>query len=213
MRKIILVAAILAMTVMSGSAVAAVIYDNGTPDGNALCPSYFMLFNADDFSLASGASTISDIHWWGAYSDNIQPVNDVTITIYDTAALAYLPGNQVYTNNVGNVIGVDSGIDFGTNLLDIYYYSIVVNPISLTAGEIYWLEIKNDTGGSRWGWATSDYLTGGHALWYEGSWTSRDGEMAFYLTDDPVSTPEPGTLFLLGLGLIGVAGARRKHQE
>lgn len=217
MRKTILLAVILAMAMMSGRAMAAVIYDNGAPDAGGLCysdPSYAELFVADHFVLQTGVSVITDIHWWGAYMDSTQPANDFTITIYDTAALTYQPGNQVYANNAGNVVGVDSGIDFGTGITrDIYYYSIVVNPISLTAGEIYWLEIKNDTGGANWSWATSDYLTGGHALWYEGSWSSRDGEMAFYLTDDPVSTPEPGTLFLLGLGLIGVAGVRRKHQE
>lgn len=216
MRKIILLVVIMATTMLSGGAFADVIYDNGGPDGVTAWfsdPSYADFRNADDFVLECGASVITDIHWWGVYiSENTQPAsNDFTINIYDTAAGANLPGTSVYTNNAGNVIGVDSGMDMqGT--WDIYYYSIFVDAIPLSAGTTYWLEIMNDTPNDpvSWAWTASSQM-GSHAWGNNGVWQNDFDEMAFKLTDD-VPVPEPGTLFLLGLGVMCLAGTRRKLQ-
>lgn len=220
---ILLSAAILAMTLIYGNASAAVIFDNGAPAQNGAGlwwgdPSFNSSRVADDFILESGASVITDIHWWGGYvwNDNTsapQATNDFTITIYNTSPTANLPGAPVYSTNIGNVRGNYVG---WTNVCgtEIYYYSILTDPIILSADTTYWLEILNNTAydESIWGWQTSSGMTG-IAHWDDTttSWESKyNQDLAFYLTNDSANVPEPATMLLLSIGLIGVAGLRRK---
>ena len=222
--SMVLIAATLAITMLYGNVSAVVIYDNGVPEAtNAALtfsdPSYDVYRVADDFVLGGGVSVITDIHWWGGYENgNYQPVsNDFTITIYETSNSAYLPGASVYTSNIGNVVGTYCDItnSWGS---DIYYYSIFVEPIILSTGTIYWLEIVNDTADDDvfWGWARTNG-EGVFANWGypdEDVWNGRTlQEMSFNLTNDSASVPEPATMLLVGFGMIGLAGFRRKFKK
>ena len=216
MKNLIFLSAFVVLTMMTGGAFAAVIYDNGVPDERYIWfsdTSYSSFRNADSFILQSGLNTITDIHWWGAYyTENTPPQADnFTIKIYETAAVAALPGSLLYTNHIGAVTRADSNLT-GLDGLDIYAYSFFLDPLSLTAGTTYWLEIMNATlnESNIWGWSTASD-TPGHALWDGSSWLTRDDELAFYLTNDATPVPEPSTFLLLGAGLAGLAVWRRKR--
>ncbi len=219
MKKKSLLVIVLAMIVVPWSASADVIYDNGMPDGGSAWyndSSNMWRRNADDFILESGASTIKGIHWWGVYYAANQPVpNHFRVSIYGTAAGAYLPGNPILqTLSSYSISGVDSGLDLISGH-DIYYYSISFSsPINLNSGTTYWLEILNDTTPdfAEWAWATSRYLDGTHAQSDGIGWQTEYAELAFKLTDDSSSVPEPSTVLLVGLGLMSLAGVRRKRK-
>ena len=51
-------------------AMAGIIFNNGAPDLNNAGESDFdfPFQQADNFSLAPGAETIRDVHWWGIYA-------------------------------------------------------------------------------------------------------------------------------------------------
>lgn len=215
MKKLVLFVAIAAMALMTGVASAAIIYDNGSPDAYTIWfsdPSYDVYKAADSFVLKSGASTIKDIHWWGGYDKGVTS-DDFTIKIYATAATALLPGAEIYVRNVGAVTRTDTGV-VGEDGNEIYSYSIIIDPIALAAGTTYWLEIVNSTEGGEWGWSSS--AIGSHATWNGEGWIETSDELAFNLTGDapiPTGVPEPATMMLLGLGLAGVAVARKKFRK
>lgn len=220
--KILLTLAFVTLVFVPSDIFAAVIYDNGGPDINTAYfsdPSYYIYRVADDFTLESGSNTITDIHWWGvyAYGNTPEPTDDFTLTIYDTSATASLPGTEVYTNNIGGVTRTDSGFTMG-GTWDIYYYSIIVDPISLTAGQSYWLEIINNTiiSPDFWAWAGTSGDES-HAVWGAGlssdSWSVDLDNLAFNLTNDATPVPEPSTFILLGGGLIGLAFAIRRRSK
>ncbi len=192
---------------------AGVIYDNGSPPDNGELSTYlaetgapgFAEEVADDFILASGMSTIRDIHWWGGYFNPIGPglVDDFTITIYNDAAVAPIPGT---VNTVAHAVSVvRTPVTIGE--FDLYFYTALVDEIALAPDTRYWLGLSNNSGFG-WGWAAGDGMgvlqqsldTG------SGQWISGSDSAAFYLTDD---VPAPGGLALVGVA--GVLGARRRR--
>lgn len=211
-----------AVIALAGATQADVIFDNGTPDfttGLFSDPGYPQ-FLVDNFTLDAGSNTITDIHWWGGYAfDNLLPVDDFTISIYEQVGTN--PADTALLDiAVGAATRVDSGSDLGS--FDIYEYSVDVSPITLAANTTYYLSIVNNTALStdNWFWSTSGTGSGEDLFFRTSpsdSWLV-DGsgigyELAFNLTNDnqqhPV--PEPATLSLLGMGIAGLVFRRRKQ--
>jgi hypothetical protein len=215
-RLFALVAAGFALAASATPARADIIFDNGTPDLTNAFNSDFFNFgfqSADDFVLAPGASTITDLHWWGVYAFTNTPnaADNFTIRIFADAGGA--PDiNPFVSVNVGNV----SRTFTGDNVVgfDVYEYDVDVAPIALAPGTTYWLSIVNDSannpGGDGWFWATSDGLAGnGHQRFGDGvGWDIAGAEFAFNLTGAAI--PEPASLAVFGALAAGAFGLRRR---
>jgi hypothetical protein len=213
----------LVTALITATAQAGVIYDNDAPPINAAAQSDAVGFiRAEDFSLAAGATTITDVHWTGLYAlNNVTPADNFRLEFFgDTGSGGPLSAPFLSLAIGNNAVRVDSGIDVAG--IDLYRYSvdftaISVAPVLLSPGTPYWLSIFNDTGGDDVpnSWAWGGRLTGlsGDELAIRNAssdvWGSQSGtRLDFQLTDDAVvrPIPEPATVWLVVLALLGIAG-------
>lgn len=203
---------------------ADIIYDNGGPttglDANGLSSDFTQSYQSfDDFSLKSGSSVITDIHWWGLYYPNLSPQTDnFTIRIYDnviisgynTPASTFQP---ISVQTVSKEIYEYSGYE---DYRPIYSYSINVDPISLDPDTIYWLSIIDETPtlpGYRWFWSTTGIAGQFVSVQYNQAvymYSEDEDELAFYLTNNAVPEPTSFILLATGLGILGLVVRRKK---
>jgi hypothetical protein len=222
----ILAVAIPAAFLGAGSAGAAIIYDNGGPNQVQF---YFGDSNypytqaAETFTLSAGANTIGDVHWWGACQSGSLtcPTGAFTLNFYSDSS--GLPGSLLSSYDVGNANQTLTGnaISFYSE----YAYSTNIPALTLAAGTTFWLGISNSTTGElAWGWETTGTVHDGtHAQFCNNGisipcgsagWQTQPDDLAFNLTNGEVSAvPEPGSLALLGSGLIAFGCARRRKRK
>ena len=159
----------------------------------------------DNFTV-SRTFSIESLHWIGGYFNppNQGPITAWTATFYlDNAGQ---PGNafagvsQAGTGGetfVGNVNG-----------FPIFVYGLSFSDIVVTPGT-YWVSVVPDLGfPPQWGWASG---TGSDGIAFQDFFGVRSQlsvDMAFAL--DGRVVPEPGTLIMLGIGILGIAGTIRK---
>ncbi len=171
--------------------------------------------SADDFQLDLGSSTITDVHWWGAYFAGNTPTepDDFTIRFFaDAGGPVIIPLAEFAVGDVGRV---DTGVNVGG--LDVFAYSVDISPLVLTANTTFWLSIVNDTAADLnddWFWSFD--FSGTSAAFRvldDASWTvTPDRRMGFQLTNDVLEVPEPATWTLFGAGLAGLGWMTRRRK-
>lgn len=135
-----------------------------------------------------------------------------------SVSLSINPYNQ-FTNDLTLTMGLYEGAgDFSAGALLISedftltegfsdYLTLDVSSLSFTAGYDYTIGIFNDT--DQWGvninWGENPYAGG--SAWLNGI-ESAQADLQFQV--NPASVPEPSTLLLLGLGMLGLCFTKKK---
>jgi hypothetical protein len=163
----------------------------------------------DNFTL--GASyNIDEFAWIGSYFNPPQQgvITAFTLTFYADAGNQ--PGAILWQGSgPGNFNETFLGFDnFGDPTF--LYNGFLGVPFAAAAGTQYWVSIVPDLGfPPQWGWETS--VDGDLSAWqcFFGTCGAISPDLSFALYGTQ-GTPEPGTLTLMGTGLLGLAGIIRR---
>ena len=159
----------------------------------------------DQFTLAKGNSfyDVESFHFVGGYfNPPVQgPIAGFTLTFYLNDNGGGAPGTPIATGFFTS---------FNEQLLggSVYSYDLLFNSFDMLPGT-YWASVVPNLGfPPQWGWATSGQ---GNNLGYQCFFGSCGGlGTNFALAVDGKAIPEPGTLIMLGTGILGLAGTLRR---
>jgi hypothetical protein len=197
---------VISLLALSGMANASAIYNNlysanaGVDPLTNWGPPLF-----DSFSTGPSGFNLADVKLLleGAPTSP----GSFTAAVYSDSSTA--PGALLYT--IGTLS--DSALSSSLSVVDF----TLASPDYLAANTRYWLVLNTTNNSSaEWGWSF-DQSALGVAGEYFGHGTSvypntASGPYQMELSSSS-AVPEPTTMLLLGLGLIGVAGVRRKFQK
>ena len=162
-----------------------------------------------DFFMLTQTSSVSSVEWYGfrdaglnfsiRFFDNITAGNNTSF-FYEDLVLATAIGTGIIHNSY-----------------EIFKYSANITELTLLSNKNYYLAV-NSTSASTWVWNFSApsgndlfHRNGDADTWREISSLGRDSH-AFSLHGDAVSVPEPSTLVIFALGIMGLASRRLKKQ-
>jgi PEP-CTERM motif len=159
----------------------------------------------DQFTLAKGNSyyDVESFHFVGGYfSGNPPPfVGAFTLELYLNDNGGSAPGTPLAIGYFTSFN--ETSLGGGIYSYDLYFQSFDMNPGT------YWASVVPDLSfPPQWGWATS---AAGNNLGYQCFFGTCGGVGTnFALAVDGRPIPEPGTLIMLGTGILGLAGSLRR---
>lgn len=234
--RALIVSAVMALYFCQAHANPIMLFDNGAPLSsdtvlrrNGMSGLSTTLTIYDDFSLKAGA-VISDIVWYQLNHRSVEELGLYQGTTISVWAGQPAVGELLIEFTAQAVFARDSRFSYAadpdqTNWWG-YEFSISGLDLSLAAGS-YWLGIhNNDSGANDSNWAMTsvqndlagrwqrveDYGCGdGTQLCYESLNFIESEDSAFSVSGFYVSVPEPGTIALLGIGLLGMGLARNRN--
>lgn len=173
------------------------------------------VFVVDDFTLA-GDSWVTDFHWWGGYSQT-PPGSSAPGEAWGLAFFASLTDalnltNIIYPDLISRTSTFTGSVTTGGNAINFYTFDL--EPLYLTAGTYYALVFGTGTNINQLaGWmVTTD--VGGPGASGDGAWLT-NGVSSFRIQQDMAfevtGIPEPATVLLMGLGLVGLGFMRRRR--
>ena len=170
---------------------------------------------ADDFSLAA-PGVVNAITWKGGYygTDNASGSESFTVHLYvdsggvpESAPFYSFAGSAAITSTADTKAGET-----------IYSYFLDVTDVALSGGVLYWLSIYTNDSPMNWAWSNSaDGSSDGAFKFSIDPWAQFDdfdrSNHVFALhSADAMPVIEPSTLSILGLGVAGLAFARRRDR-
>lgn len=136
----------------------------------------------------------------GTFGGNVNDIGDITDAL---ESLGLTTDCDLFSMTGGEDNDFDLGITYGDNNLSGTWFTdgtVRVGYYAVKAGPQFalYLQDPSETSGT---WSTEDLLVGSGQI-------PQISHLA--ATGCPNEVPEPATLILLGLGLLGIAGIRRK---
>lgn len=158
---------------------------------------------------------MTDFHWWGAPESGMGDVTGFTFQVWSTRAENGHPAALIYEEYFAGDAGAAFVETNATYNLDVFKYGVdLAAPFRPAGPGFYWFSVVAHSS-YNWYWATGDGIVFNNDMIHvdvwaypDDSWMMTDEDFAYEITThDPI--PEPATIMLVGLGLLGLAARKR----